>query len=176
MKNRKFYRTLIGKKFNNIFKQFDFFVLNFKDPVKISIHASCFVRIIDKERLLMTASDEFFTHDGFEKTTDDYEKLEKEERIIDPNSLLAKNLQTVRNNLTNCVVKRIKTTASNDLIIYFDNGIIIQLIIDCLMRDFEYYRFIEFIPHFDDCFDNYKSVHYVAYNNDGRVFYKTEQE
>ena len=66
MKNRKFYRTLIGKKFNNIFKQFDFIVLNFEDPVKISIHASCFVRIIDKERLLMTASDEFFTHDGFE--------------------------------------------------------------------------------------------------------------
>ena len=57
-----------------------------------------------------------------------------------------------------------------DLEIYFNNGTIIQILIDCLPMHDECYRLIEFLP----CYDSNKSKHFVVYCIRGDICVKNE--
>lgn len=174
MAKRRFCRNLIGKKFNTIFKQFDMLIINFGEPITNSIQVGSMVRICEKDKIIMTISDEFFTKEGLSKSDKIYEQLEKDELINDPNSLLAENLKKVNKLLENRIVRNIKINQWMDLFIYFDNNIIIQLFPDCLMRDYEYYRYIEFLPYWAEDSNDFYSVHHIIWNNHGQIAVKIE--
>lgn len=166
---KKILSELKGKKFNTLFKQFNMLIINFGDEITDSFHINCLVRIINGNRLLLTSADEYFTADGLQKSDDDYNTLEQNEIINDPNSLLAKNIEKVNKILRGEEVTRIKVSPCKDVYIYFANDVIIQILPDCLEKCYEYYRYIKFVPCWDEKLDNFKSVHYVALNNQGEI-------
>ena len=96
-----------------------------------------------------------------------YERLETAGFINDPDSLLADNIARVNQLLKGKTVKKVDVSKWQDLTITFSDDIEIQIMPDCLEKDFEYYRFIEFIPYYDDNLNDYKSVHYVVKNTQG---------
>lgn len=174
MNNKTIFNELIGNHLSKIFKQMDLLIINFNNPITLSLHVACMVRIYDKHNILLTSSDEFFTTEGFEKEVPQYEYLQDQGYINDPNCLLSKNLDKVNKLLYNKKVKNIVISKWMDLKIIFENGIVIQILPDCLMCNFEYYRIIDFEPYLDDDFNNYKSNHYVVCNVKGKPTLKKE--
>lgn len=171
----KFLSELKGKKFNTLFKQFDMLIINFGDKITDSFHINCLVRICNGNKMLLTSADEYFTCDGLQKSKDDYNFLEQNEIINDPNSLLAKNIDKVNKILRGETVTRIKVSLHKDVYIYFANNVIIQILPDCLEKGYEYFRYIKFVPCWDEKLNNFKSVHYVAINNQGEVQFNIEK-
>ena len=151
-----------------LFKQIDWMIINFGDPIKFSLHIACTVRICQNEKIILNMSDEFFTKDGLPKTEETYAQLDKDGYINDPNSLLAENISKVNALLKGKCVKSVSMSKWKDMVLTFDDGIEIQVTPDCLERNFEYYRFIEFVPHYDDDPKRYKSIHYSVINDNGQ--------
>lgn len=160
-------------KFNNLFKQLDLLIINLGDPIIFSIHIACAVRICQGERIILNISDEFFTEDGLAKNEEIYEWLEKNDIINDPKSLLALNIRKVNDLLKGKLIKKVEVSKWFDIILYFDDNIEIQIMPDCLERDFEYYRLIEYIP-FYETMGRYRSTHYVLQNDQGYPKLKIE--
>ena len=84
------------------------------------------------------------------------------------NSLLAENISKVNALLKGKCVKSVSISKWKDMVLTFDDGIEIQVMPDCLERNFEYYRFIEFVPHYNDDPKRYKSIHYSVINDNGQ--------
>ncbi len=167
MKKKFIFNKIEDEEFINLFKQLDLLIINFGKPIKYSLHIASGVRICWGEKIVLNVSDEFFTKDGFPKSNEVYEQLEKEGIINDPNSLLEENIKKVNRLLKGKRVKKVKISKWKDLLIDFDDDIEIQIMPDCLERGFEYYRFIEFIPSLKDE-SNYESIHYIVSNDAGR--------
>lgn len=175
MINNKILKKIKKSKFNSLFKQLDWIILNFGDSIKYSLHVACNVRICHRDKVVLNTSDEFFTKEGIQKTEEVYERLEKEGFIYDPDSLLAENIKKVNKLLDGKTPRRVKVSKWKDLIIKFADQIEIQIIPDCLERDYEYYRFIEFIPHYNDDPLKCTSIHYVVCNDQGVPKLKIDQ-
>lgn len=167
---------LVGTKFNKIFKQLNLFIINFSKPIKYSLHVACMVRVCDGSNIVLTAADEFFTKDGLHKSDEIYKRLEKEGILVDPNDLLSHNLKSVNTLLKNSYVVKVEISKWMDLFIYFDNNIVIQVFPDCLEKDYEYYRFIKFIPELSNNIDNCLSEHFIVINNNGKLEFKCEDD
>lgn len=167
MNNQNILNNLIGSHFNIAFKQLDLLIINFNEPITLSLHIGCMVRICNKNEILLTIADEFFTQEGYKKTSEQIEQLDNDGYIYDPNSLLAKNLEKINRLLNKRAVKSVQVSNWMDCSIWFDNDIVIQIFPDCLMRDFEYFRIIEFKPNLDE-FEKYESVHRAVLNVNGR--------
>lgn len=107
-------------------------VLNFmtSEQSLLSLNVGCFVRIKRKNRILFTSSDEFFASN--------YEHLEEESE----DNLLKKNISNLILQLLDVKVKSIKISETADLIIQMNNGIVIEVIVDCLGNHYEHYRII----------------------------------
>lgn len=158
-------------KFNEIFKMLDLIILNFGNPIKYSLHIASDVRICKGDKIIFNVSDEFFTKEGIHKS-DEIGSDEQESNA--PNNLLVENLKKVNTLLAGKTPKRIKISKWKDLVIQFPDKIEIQIMQDCLGIDYEYYRFIEYFPHYDNDPNKYSSVHYVVYNAHGRPKMKKE--
>lgn len=167
MKKNIICKKLKASKFNNIFKQLDLIIINFGAPIQYSLHIASAVRVCHGNKIILNLSDEFLTKEGLPKTQEVYERLEKEGFINDPDSLLATNIALVNQLLDGKTVEKVKISKWQDLTITFPGDIEIQIMQDCIEKDFEYYRFIEFIPYLDDNFNDDKSVHYVVINERG---------
>lgn len=167
---------LVGTKFNKIFKQLNLFIINFSKPIKYSLHVAGMVRVCDDSKIVLTAADEFFTKDGLHKSNEMYNRLEEKEILVDPNDLLSLNLKSVNALLKNSHVVKVEISKWMDLFIYFDNNIVIQIFPDCLEKDYEYYRFIKFIPELSNNIDHCVSEHFIAINNNGKLEFKREDD
>lgn len=125
-------------------------VINFGDDIKYSLHIFSFVRITQKDKLLLTASDEFFDKD--------YNRLDIPDESFE-DSLLNINVLKVKEILKNSILIKIKVSEFNDLELIFDNGVVVEVGIDCMYNNYEYYRFIEFIPDFEN---STKAIHHIV--------------
>ena len=157
-------------KFNEIFKMLDLIILNFGDPIKFSLHVASDVRICKGDKIIFNVSDEFFTKEGIYKS----DEIGSDEQEANPNNLLEENLKKVNVLLTGKTPKRIKISKWKDLVIQFSDKIEIQIMQDCLGINYEYYRYIEYVPHYDSDPNKYSSKHYVVYNAQGRPKMKKE--
>ncbi|MDR1697441.1 MAG: hypothetical protein LBR37_00785 [Erysipelotrichaceae bacterium] len=167
MKRKKFKEIaleLVGKEFNDIFYQptkdivFDtnMCVINFGNENEYSLHVFCFLRITKNSSILLTASDEYFAPD--------YTRLSleaAENRQAFENSLLEKNLVNIKKLLKNAVVKKILINRAKDTTIVFDSGIKIEITIDCMFENYEYYRIMKRIDKNEE--------HYVVKFKKGKV-------
>ena len=89
-------KKIKGMKFNNLFKQLDMIIINLGDPIIYSLHVFSTVRVCHNEKIILNVSDEFFTKKGMPKNQRNYEKLNNQGYINDPNSLFAKNVKNVK--------------------------------------------------------------------------------
>lgn len=169
-----FLKNLNGMKFNKIFKQLDLFIINLGNPVKYSLHVSSMVRICYEEKIVLTASDCFFTKEGVQKSSERYKQLEEKGMLVDPTDMLSCNLKFVNSLLNNAYVKNVELTKWKDLYIYFNNNVVIQIFPDCLGKSYEYFRLINFIPALLHN-DKYVSEHFVLLNNEGELVFKREE-
>lgn len=155
---------IVNCSFNNMFKQLDMLIINFDKPIRASIHARCFVRVFKDNTILLTSSDEFFDKNGneLEANTNGTHACTEE-------SLLDINIKRINKLMNGEFVTEVIVSDIKDITISFSNGVKIQILPDCLMKDYEYYRFIKFIPFLDDELKNYHSEHYVVSNVNGAV-------
>lgn len=161
---KKLINKIIGESFYELFQLSNLLIINIGEKIKFSFHIACFVRIIDKNKILLTSSDEFFDSKG--DALESIESLGK--RLNNLNSLLTVNIKKINELLIGKKVKAITQTRYGDLYIHFDNDIIIQIMIDCRPRHYECYRLIEYIPFYDIQRNN-NSKHIVIYCNDGEI-------
>lgn len=160
--------------FYELFKQLDWIIINFGDPIKYSLHVASAVRICHQNKIIFNVSDEFFTKDCLQRLDEDLDCSDKPGFVNGANSLLVDNTQKVNCLLKGKFPKKIIESKWKDLIIRFPNGIEIQIMQDCLGRDYEYYRLIEYSPHYDDDPNQYSSKHYIVYNDQGEPKIKIE--
>ena len=160
-------KEIQGQTVSKIFKQFDMIIINFGNPIICSLHINSAVRVCQEDKILLNNSDEFFTKSGKQKTEMQYKLLEEEGFINDPNSLFANNIKIVNKLLKGKQVFEIKRTKWHDLILFFEEGIEVQIIQDCLQKDYEYYRYIKFCPFYNNNEKKFNSYHYVVKNVQG---------
>lgn len=150
--------ALVGKKFDSIFYQpvqnilsdDNMFVINFENK-KYSLHSFCFTRIIRKDSILLTSSDEYFDKNYNKLDIEIYEEnLQNEFR----DSLVSKSCEAVRNFLYNAKVESVLINDVADITIKMDNDALIEIRPDCLYNNYEYYRFINEHAHHIVCFEN----------------------
>lgn len=163
---QKVIKAIIGEPFYEIFQLANLLIINIGEGIKFSLHTNCFVRIIKGGHILLTTSDEFFAPDGSQLPPSDV----YDEKLSNPNSLLTFNIKKVNKLLQKQRIQNIIQKQCGDLEIYFYNGTIIQILIDCLPMHDECYRLIEFLP----CYDSNKSKHFVVYCNRGDICVKNE--
>lgn len=140
-------KKLIGKPIKDILYQpvadvlacVDMFVINFGyEEIEMSFHVFSFLRVIDKNNILMTTSDCFFDND-FERLSSQREEYERNN--LYKGTLLYSNIERVKGILKDAKVSKAYSTDIGDVIIEFDNSVIMEIRIDALC-DQECYRFI----------------------------------
>lgn len=144
MKERKLFdkkdfnciNNIVGLKLNKIFKQLDFFILNFGENDNYSLHTYSFLRVRKGREIIMTSTDEYLLPDNTRMPNEIYDKDEMHKK-----SLLQITLKNVKNQLHNAVIESVEVSDVADISIKFNNGIIIETFTDCLWQENEYYRF-----------------------------------
>jgi hypothetical protein len=134
---------LVGKKFIDIFKQLEMFVINFGEGIEYSLHTYTFCRIKSMENVFLTSNDEYFSP-KFKYLSE--KKYNDDELHI--KSLLNMTLKNVRKLLNNSIVTKVQVFDNGDINIEFDNNMVFETLIDRKSDNFEYYRFIKFIPNY----------------------------
>lgn len=163
------YSKIIGNRCCGLTKIADMLIINFGKPIVVSIHAFCFVRITKRSDIIFTTSDELFDVNGALLDNDAVDEIVQTGAFYSPKSLFARNLEKVNSLLNGKKVVAIYMSETFDLAIFFDGGIRMDIILDCLKKDMEYYRFIEFVPHWDTDIKNYESIHYIVSNKYGEI-------
>ena len=154
----KILNKLMGQEFNQLFQQFngDMIVINFGEQIMFSLHLQCFVRISQKNKVLLTTADVHFNLDNKKKCDNNQS-----------GNLLDYNIGIVNQLLYKSIVTKVVYSGLRDVTIYFDCGVKIELIMDCLFNGFEYYRFIIYPHCYCDEVGNQDSLHYVCKLREG---------
>lgn len=152
------FQKLKGKRFVEMFRQAqEWLIINFGEEVEYSIHAACFVRISRGGELLFTSSDEFFNSDRTQKCDGDT-----------GGNLLDDNITIVNRLLKGALVKEVRCSQLGDVQIVFDNHCKIEICVDCIYEGYEYYRLIEYFPHFVEN-NSLSSKHHALVYQNGRI-------
>ena len=160
-------QALVGKKMKDIFYQpvagmlsdGNMFVVNFGDKkTEYSLNVFCFMRVRESGEILLNSSDEYFG-EYFEKLTahEHEESCKKQFK----GALISKNILLVKERTKFAKIKSITVSEVADIIIEFDNKIIMEVTPDCLFNHYEYYRFFNTkgeSPHFVVTFSEGKIV------------------
>ncbi len=160
-------QNLIGKKLVDIFKQLDMFIINFGDGIEYSLHTFSFLRFRNEDEILLTSNDEYYTANYKNVSEKVYKKDEAHRK-----SLLRHTLEKVKTNLKDAVVSGVSILNTGDIYIEFDNGTIIENLIDRKSENFEYYRFIKYDPNYYPSYVDgisKKNTHVVVNFVDGLV-------
>ncbi|MDD4124741.1 MAG: hypothetical protein PHW77_03295 [Eubacteriales bacterium] len=164
------FQELVGQPFKNIFIQptreilgDDVLVVNFGKEIKYSFHTLIFTRIRNENALLFTSSDIYF-FPSFRSMSS---------KIIDDNNFIKKSLAkkaliNVRKVLKNAVVSDVQINEIGDIVICFNNGIIIEASIDSRQYEYENYRLLVFGKH--------SCEHYVVEYYKGKLMFYLSKE
>lgn len=132
------FRCLINKKVVDVHNCLDLIVINFGADNKVieySLHLTSLTRFTKNEKLLLTSADVFFDELG-----NNIENVDKTE------TLMKKHISEVNKTLKGKTVKSVSKNKIGDLTIEFENSVVVQTFIDCIAKEQECYRFIEFVP------------------------------
>lgn len=132
------FRCLINKKVVDVHNCLDLIVINFGADNKVieySLHLTSLTRFTKNEKLLLTSADVFFDELG-----NNIENVDKTE------TLMKKHISEVNKTLKGQTVKSVSKNKIGDLTIEFENSVVVQTFIDCIAKEQECYRFIEFVP------------------------------
>ena len=132
-------QQLVGKKFIDIFKQLDFYVLHFSDDVsKYSLHTYAPPRVSKGSTVILTATDEYYDQNYALLSSEAYEKDE-----LHRDSLLAVTREKAKKTLKNSKIIKVNITPLADIELIFDNGSCIDIFINCSELNCEHYRFFK---------------------------------
>lgn len=137
------FRCLINKKVVDVHNCLDLIVINFGADNKVieySLHLTSLTRFTKNEKLLLTSADVFFDELG-----NNIENVDKTE------TLMKKHISEVNKTLKGQTVKSVSKNKIGDLTIEFENSVVVQTFIDCIAKEQECYRFIEFVPGEEEC-------------------------
>ena len=128
------FADIIFQPTKNILSPTNMYSINFVNKKKLySLHVFCFLRIVCDNKIILTSTDECF---------------DKEYRIIDnyyeKQSLLNLTLSNTKRLAANATISTVESLECGDLIIRLSNNMVIEVIPDCLMKSFEYYRVFEY--------------------------------
>ena len=145
--NMDYIKKICGKKLSDIFLQpvaglisdVDMFVINFGESNEISLHVFCFLRITCGSRILLTSTDMHFG-ENYEWLT--YDEQDNARHKCFEKTLLNKNIGNLKRILEDAYVLNACFSEIGDIIIEFDNSVIIEIRVDALYNDFECYRII----------------------------------
>ena len=132
------FRCLINKKVVDVHNCLDLIVINFGADNKVieySLHLTSLTRFTKNEKLLLTSADVFFDELG-----NNIENVDKTE------TLMKKHISEVNKTLKGQTVKSVSKNKIGDWTIEFENSVVVQTFIDCIAKEQECYRFIEFVP------------------------------
>lgn len=135
----KIMQVLIGLRLNDIFKQLDMFIINFGDEIKYTLHTFSFLRIRKGAEIILTSSDEYLLPDHNQMPNKIYKKDEMHEK-----SLLKMTIEKTKEMLNKAIIKKVEVSDIADIIITFDNGVVIETFTDCLWQNNEFYRFFKY--------------------------------
>lgn len=158
--NLKIMNNLVGLKLNNIFKQLDFFIINFGRKIEYSLHTYSFLRVRKGKDLIFTSTDEYLYPDNTRIPNEIYNKDEMHKK-----SLLPLNIKRVKETVKNAVVRSVEISDVADITIIFDNEVVIETFTDCLWQDNEYYRFFKSDIDIEEDID----IHYIVRFLDGKI-------
>jgi hypothetical protein len=168
MSEKKFIKTdlsimqnIVGKKLNNIFKQLDFFIINFGVEIEYSLHTYCFLRVKTSNEIILTSSDEYYLPNYKHMSQRAYKQDELHE-----NSLLKITAEKTKEILKNAIVKKVKITNTADVIIVFDNGVINEMLPNFQQQKGEFFRFFKYHHH--------DLPHYVVKFSQGQIVLSRE--
>lgn len=149
-------QNLVGKKLNNIFKQLDFFIINFGDEIEYSLHTYCFLRIRRADEIILMASDEYYfpNYTIMPQKTYKYDELHEK-------SLLKVTTEKTKELLKNAIVKKVEVSDIADIFIEFDNGVIIETLTNFQQQNSEFFRFFKY--------GNLNEPHYVVKFEQGNI-------
>lgn len=140
-------QRLVGKRLINIFYQptaniiavDNMFVINFgSNRVEYSLHSFNYVRFRDNKDILLTSADEYFSPEYTHLSDEEINSQEGFEK-----SLIPVRIKNVKQLLKNAKVEKVEVKPWGDIDIRFDNGIVLEVSIDCSYEGYEYYRFID---------------------------------
>jgi hypothetical protein len=135
-------KEMTGTMFNGIYFVLDMLVINFGENTTYALHLFTFSRIrSNSENFLIFKGD--FHSPYFRELHDPYYYKE----IFDLKVELDKNIIHVNELLKNSLVTDVKLLANGDFSIYFDNGLVLDVIVDRKLESFEYYRFFKYDPN-----------------------------
>ena len=138
-------QRLVGLKLKKFFKQLDFYIFVFGDETEYTLHTYCTFKVRQDNRILLTAADENYYPNCEPMPVKVYKK--------DPmhlKSLLKTNTENTRS--------RVDTA---DIIIEFENGVVMEFFIDYTWQNSEYFRFFKL--------DDSDNPHYVVKFYDGFI-------
>ena len=128
------FSDLIFQPTQNLISPTNMYVINFVKEKKLySLHVSCFLRIVLDNQILLTSTDECFDIN--------YNPISK---YSEKDSLVNYNISCVKQLALNSTISTITISKCGDLVITLSNNIAIEVIPDCLMNSFEYYRLFEY--------------------------------
>lgn len=141
-----YFSKIVGSKITDIFYQplesilgDDVFVFNFGFNNKsdtYSLHVMSFVRFTQNNKILLTSSDKYFFKDYVSTDCEPFD-------VNFSKTLLCENIRIVRSLLDQAKVKSVEASNVGDVCIIFDNKVMLEISIDCLKKDYEYYRLID---------------------------------
>lgn len=132
LKNLKL-KNIIFHPTNRSISSDNMFLINLgKEEIYYTIYAYCFVRVKKDMKLFLTSSDEFVDKNHNQLTSNDYKK-----------SIIFLNIDKVKSVLENEIIINAYINSGGDLILEFSNNYYIELLIDCCIDFYEYYRILE---------------------------------
>ena len=145
--NMDYIKKICGKRMSDIFLQpvaglisdVDMFVINFGESAEISLHIFSFLRVTCENRILLTSTDMHFG-ENYEWLT--YEEQDKARNKCFEKTLLNRNIENLKSILDDAYVINAYFSEIGDIIIEFNNSVVIEIRVDALYNDFECYRII----------------------------------
>lgn len=154
---------LVGKRLFEFDQRLGIFVFNFGDGIEYSLHVECFLRVTQGNTILLTSNDQFYSPNWEPLSKREYKK---EQNMPRGRSLLSVSAERLRHVTNHSVVQAVKIEDLGDLSILFDNGVRIEICLDRMEQNNEFYRFFK-----------YRSdPHYVVKYLDGKVVLETVGE
>lgn len=166
--NKTIKNMLLGENFVELFQLGKLLIINLGAGIKVSFHIACLVRVIHKNNIILTSSDEFFDFDGNELVeSSDSTVLKKD--LYNPCSLLTSNINKVNALLKGAKIKKIRNSRIGDVELIFDNKAKIQIYIDYAAKCMECYRIIQYLPNYESKVESRISKHMVTICDRGKV-------
>lgn len=153
-------QCLINKKLFELDQRVGIYVFNFGEGIEYSLHVECFLRIRKGNEIILTSSDPYYAPNWAPLSTAIYKKEQKHPK---GRSLISSSIQNVLFMTQSAYVEVIDLNELGDLLIQFNNGVKIEILVDRMAQNEEFYRFFKYET------DNCNDPHYIIKFLEGKI-------